>query len=252
MSSIANGEFLEPRLVEVYDAECPWSREDDLFVDLVGGEPMRVLDLGCGTGRLALGLAGAGHRVTGVDPAPASIAAARRKPGADAITWIEGDSSTLPAASFDVAVMTSHVAQFFVSDASWATVLADLGRAVVPGGRVMFDARDPAARGWERWNVVDSARDIRLPHGSVVAITTEVTEFVGDAVTSVHRYVFANGDRLAASVTLRFRSLVEIEQPLRTAGFEVTEVFGGWHRQPVGDGDGEFIVVARRRVTPPA
>jgi 2-polyprenyl-3-methyl-5-hydroxy-6-metoxy-1,4-benzoquinol methylase len=71
----------------------------------------RVVDLGCGTGRLTLGIAAAGHSVTGVDPARASIAAARAKPGADRVTWIEGTSRWLPDRTFDVVTMTAHVAR---------------------------------------------------------------------------------------------------------------------------------------------
>ncbi|HEX6920353.1 MAG TPA: class I SAM-dependent methyltransferase, partial [Actinomycetes bacterium] len=79
-----NAEFRDRRLVPVYDAECPWSRDDDFFLSVVGETPgARVLDLGCGTGRLALGMAAAGHTVTGVDPARASLEAARAKPGAE-------------------------------------------------------------------------------------------------------------------------------------------------------------------------
>ncbi len=92
-------------------------RDDDFFLCVAGETPAaRVLDLGCGTGRLALAMAAAGHAVTGVDPARASLDAARAKPGADEVTWIEGTSSVLPDAAFDVAVMTSHVAQFFGTD----------------------------------------------------------------------------------------------------------------------------------------
>jgi 2-polyprenyl-3-methyl-5-hydroxy-6-metoxy-1,4-benzoquinol methylase len=71
----------------------------------------RVVDLGCRTGRLTLGIAAAGHSVTGVDPARASIAAARAKPGADRVTWIEGTSRWLPDRTFDVVMMTAHVAR---------------------------------------------------------------------------------------------------------------------------------------------
>ncbi|HEX7167908.1 MAG TPA: class I SAM-dependent methyltransferase [Acidimicrobiales bacterium] len=125
-----HAEFRDPRLVEVYDAECPWSGDDDFFPRDPGETAaVRVLDLGCGTGRLALGMAARGHRVTGVDPAAASLTAARAKPGADAVTWMEGTSRALPDAAFDAAVMTSHVAQFFVTDDEWEAVLADLARA---------------------------------------------------------------------------------------------------------------------------
>jgi len=51
--------------VAVYDAAFPWSREDDFFLSVVNETPAaRVLDFGCGTGRLALAMAAAGHTVT--------------------------------------------------------------------------------------------------------------------------------------------------------------------------------------------
>ncbi len=61
--------------------------------------------------------------------------------------------------------MTSHMAQFFVTDEEWRQALADLHRALVPGGRLTFDTRDPRARGWERWNPADSRREVNLPDG---------------------------------------------------------------------------------------
>ena len=242
-----HAEFEDPRLVEVYDATCPWSRDDDFFVAVVaeGGPGLRVVDLGCGTGRLALGLAAHGHSVTGIDPARASLAAARAKPVADHVTWIEGTSSVLRDASLEVAVMTSHVAQFFVTDAAWAEVLADLHRALVVGGRLVFDARDPADRAWARWPA-EWSRRVALPGGDTVAQSIDVTEVAGDTMSHTIHYRFGNGDELASNATLRFRTETELRSSLASAGFTVDAIFGGWNREAVGDGDGEFLVVARK------
>jgi len=49
---VHHAEYRHPRLVEVYDSECRWGPEDDLFVALVGSAPARVLELGCGTAAL--------------------------------------------------------------------------------------------------------------------------------------------------------------------------------------------------------
>jgi len=244
---VRHAEFEDPRLVEVYDATCPWSRDDDFFVSVVeeAGAEIRVLDLGCGTGRLALGLAARGHTVTGVDPAAASLAAARAKPGADRVTWIEGTSAVLPDGSFDAALMTSHVAQFFVGDTEWAALLADVHRALVPGGRLTFDARDPDDRGWERWPE-QWDRTVALPGGGTVAQSVEVTRVAGGLVSHTIRYRFADGTDLASDATLRFRSEADLRRSLADAGFTVEAVFGGWDRRPVGAGDGELLVLASR------
>ncbi len=246
MAAAEPAEFRDPRLVAVYDAMCPWSREDDFFLSLVNETPAsRVLDLGCGTGRLALGIAAAGHRMTGVDPARASLDAARAKPGAERVTWIEGRSSILPAAAFDTALMTSHVAQFVVEDDEWRRTLADLKRALVPGGRLVFDTRDPDARAWEHWNPIDSRREIALPDGRIVIAWNEVTAVQDGAVSFIYHYVFPNGLDVPSAATLRFRSEQEVRSSLQDAGFTVEQIYGGWNREPIGAGDGEFLVIAR-------
>ncbi|OUC94928.1 class I SAM-dependent methyltransferase [Streptosporangium minutum] len=243
-----HAEFNDPRLVAVYDAECPWSRDDDFFLSVVGETPKaRVLDLGCGTGRLALGMAAAGHTVTGVDPARASLQAARVKPGAEQVTWIEGAAETLPERSFDVVVMTSHVAQFFVDDDEWSRALAAVERSLVPGGRLVFDSRDPRDRGWERWNPIDSRRRVRLPDGLEVDSWTRVTAVQSGVVSFIHHYVFPD-EELVSTATLRFRTEEELRASLRAAGFSVEWIYGGWDRQAVGEGDGEFLVIARKRI----
>ena len=241
-----HAEFEDPRLVTVYDAECPWSRDDDFFMSVVNETPnARVLDLGCGTGRLALGMAAAGHLVTGVDPARASLEAARAKAGAGRVTWVEGTSQVLPEQAYDVAVMTSHVAQFFVTDDEWSGALADLKRALVPDGRLVFDTRDPRDRKWDEWNSVDSRRRVTLPDGRIVEAWTEVNFVHGGVVSFTIHYTFPDAAELVSTATLRFRTEDEVRSSLHVAGFTVEQIFGGWDRQVVGEGDGEFLVLAR-------
>ena len=75
-------------LSAVYNAESPWSHEDDFFVSIIEDfAPIRpdraphILDLGCGTGRLTMGLRQLGYQVTGLDPARASLDIARTQAG---------------------------------------------------------------------------------------------------------------------------------------------------------------------------
>ena len=243
-----DAEFHHPRLVEVYDAQNGWAVDDDFFLSLMGVRPgSRVLDLGCGSGRLALGLARAGHEVTAVDPATTLLDAAPAKPGADAVTWIDGTSSVLPDRSFEAAVMTSHVAQFIVDD-EWAATLADLSRALVPGGTLAFDSRDPVDRIWERWNPMGSRRELQLDGGETVTTSMELTGVAGEHVTVELRFRFGDGVELTSRSTLRFRSEETLRSSLHDAGFTVDAVYGGWQRQPVGQGDGELIFTAKARV----
>jgi ubiquinone/menaquinone biosynthesis C-methylase UbiE len=93
----ADAIFEHPRLVGIYDALEP-DREDLLAYVTMASEfhSHRVVDIGCGTGVLALLLAERGVAVTGVDPAAGSLSVAQAKPGAERVTWIHGDATTLP------------------------------------------------------------------------------------------------------------------------------------------------------------
>jgi len=88
------------------------------------GASSRVLELGCGTGRLTLPLAQAGHEVTGIDLSPAMLARARAKLGAqpssvrDRVTLLEGDVSRIELSetpAFDLVVAPFRVLQHFVA-----------------------------------------------------------------------------------------------------------------------------------------
>lgn len=248
-----NGEFEHPRLVEVYDVECTWGIDDDWFASAVGEAAQRVLDLGCGTGRLTTVLARRGHHVTGIDPARASLDAARAKPGGDLVTWIHGTVVDAPAAAFDVALMTSHVAQFIVEDDEWDELWAHFGRAVVSGGRVVFDTRPPEDRIWERWHAAPP-ETLDLPSGGTVTTSTEVTGVSptpsdpgGAVVAFTHHNRFSDGEVLRSDAELRFRTEAFVRRTLDDAGFELAAIVGGWRGEPVGAGDGELIVTAQRR-----
>lgn len=116
----------------------------------------------------------------------------------------------------------------------------------MPGGRLIFDTRDPAAHGWLAWNPVDSRGRVTLPDGREVDLWTEVTQLDGELVSFIQHYtVEGEQDELQSLSTLRFRPEETLRRTLAQAGFEVVHIFGGWKRQPVGQGDGEFIVVAR-------
>lgn len=243
-----NPEYNDPRLVPLYDLQNLWGADDDFFLALANERPgSRVLDLGCGTGRLTTALARAGHRVTGIDPARASLDVARRKPGAAAVTWIHGTAPDAPGDTFDLALMTSHVAQIFVEDAEWRAVLAELHRALRPGGRLAFDSRDPSARGWEGWDSGDVPDTVALPNGQTLTARTTVDAVQGDCVTFTGHLCFVEtGETLQDTSTLRFRGADELSRSLEAAGFVVEHVHGGWYRESVGAGCGELVVLARK------
>lgn len=82
--------YADARLAAIYDACNPPTPDLAFYLAHAGTTSTRVLDLGCGTGRLATALAARGYAVVGVDPATAMLDVARHRDGGDRVRWIQG------------------------------------------------------------------------------------------------------------------------------------------------------------------
>ena len=195
-----------------------------------------MLDLGCGTGTLAIMLAGSGLEVFGADPAGAMLEVARTKQGAERVQWIHGDATAVPSElSVDVVTLTGNAAQAIVDEADWLRTLEAVSGALVPGGHFVFETRDPSMRAWESWTRDES-------HAVVDGVESweEVTRAEWPLVTFDSTTVFPDGTRVVATSTLRFRDRAEVETDLRSVGFVVIDV------RDAPDRPGrEFVFLAR-------
>lgn len=236
------------QLSALYDRENQWSVDDDFFLAFINEYPSsRVLDLGCGTGRLTRAVAAAGHHVVGIDPDADALEAARRKPGAENIRWVQGTSNRIPeGVPFDVVILTSHVAQAISDDAAWARTLDEVHHALVPGGRLIFDSRDPAARAWERWTPKNTVGMYTLPDGTSIETWADCTAPVDGQATLTEHRVRPGHEEETATLVLRFRSETRLREDLAVAGFAVDSVEGGWAGEAVGEGPGELIVIVHK------
>lgn len=235
--------FAHPRLAAIYDGLDPDRRDLDVYRAVVAEVGARsVLDVGCGTGTLALSLAAAGVDVWGVDPAAASLAVARAKPGADKVHWLRGDAGTLPPLQVELALMTGNVAQAIVEPADWATALQGVHAALRPGGRLVFETRDPAAHGWAGWTRDRTYRVVDLPGVGPLENWVELTDVALPLISFRTTFVFgADGAVLTSDSTLRFRERDEVVADLSAAGFVLDEVRDAPDRPGL-----EFVFFAHR------
>jgi ubiquinone/menaquinone biosynthesis C-methylase UbiE len=225
--ALTDAAFEDPRLAAIYDALDPDRSDLDAYLAMVEAFGARsLLDLGCGTGVFALLLAERGLEVIGVDPAGALLDVARAKPGAEGVTWIHGDASAIPAGTrVDMVTMTANVAQVFLTDADWRATLSAVHAALRPGGRLVFESRDPARRAWEEWTEERTRTTTDIPGVGRVTDWVQVTDVDGELVTFVSPNVFeADATTIVSRSTLRFRSRDEIEASLEESGFLVDEV----------------------------
>jgi ubiquinone/menaquinone biosynthesis C-methylase UbiE len=240
---VADALFSEPRLAEHYDPLDPDRSDLDAYVALATESGARaVLDIGCGTGTLACLLARRGVQMTAADPAAASLAVARRKPGAEHVHWLQADAASLPPLQVDLVTMTGNVAQVFLTGQEWAVALRSAHQALRPGGRLVFESRDPARAAWLEWTRDQTYRRVVVPGAGSVETWTDLTAVEGNLVSFRTTFVLGR-DRtvLTSDSTLRFRSRDELTRSLLAAGLVVDDV------RDAADRPGrEFVFIASR------
>lgn len=237
--------FENQRLAAIYDSFDPDRSDLDAYEAIVNEfRACSVLDIGCGTGTFACRLASQGIKVIGVDPAAASLNVARTKPWSDRVEWILGDALYIPPLAVDLATMTGNVAQVFLTDNEWKETLRKVHAALRPGGRFVFEARDPKAQAWLGWNRENTYRCVVVPNFDTVEGWVEVTDVQGSLVSFRWTYIFkSDGTVITSDSTLRFRSREEITNSLQDVGLFVDEVRGAPDRPGL-----EFVFIACRPI----
>lgn len=131
------------RLAQTYDRLRPvderWHQTVTRMVELGDLRGRTVLDIGCGTGRLALALARRhGAKVTGLDPSPEMLSVARRKDPSGA--WVLGHAESLPFAD---GAFQRAVSSLVVHHLDRPAAFPEVHRVLEPGGQLVISTADP-------------------------------------------------------------------------------------------------------------
>jgi SAM-dependent methyltransferase len=160
--------------------------EADLVEWLLGARRSRVLDAGCGTGRVAIELARRGHDVAGVDVDPAMLEVARAR--APELPWVTADLSApdlvLGASGFDLVVAAGNVMVFLAPETEGA-VVANLARQLVPGGLLVVGFQLGGRLTLDTYDALGASAGVELVERWA---TWEREPYLGgDYAVSVHR-----------------------------------------------------------------
>ncbi|MGI9119072.1 MAG: class I SAM-dependent DNA methyltransferase [Acidimicrobiales bacterium] len=214
----------------------------DALVALAGAGP--VLELGIGTGRLALPLARRGFEVHGIDASPAMVARLGAKPGGAALAVTVADFADVAVevpGGFGLVLAAYNTLFNLTSADAQRRCLANVARCLRPGGALVVEAFVPST---EPDSATGDVTASAVEAGRVVLQVTRrhpATQTVDGSVVSITE----GGIRLRPW-HIRYAPPDEIDAMAAAAGLELTDRWSGWQGQPFGAESTNHVSVYRR------
>ena len=232
------------RIASTYDAlhahMDPAAAVETLAERAGGG---RALELGIGTGRIALPLAARGVAVHGIDASEAMVERLRAKPGGAAIEVALGDFADVAVAGeFDLVFVAFNTFFALLTQDDQVRCFANVAKRLAPDGAFVIEAFVPDlgryARGQRHLNLVrfDSDRSV-LDAAEHAPVTQRVTA----------RLLVIEDERVQTyPLEIRYAWPSELDLMARLAGLRLRERWGGWSREPFTAASSSHVSVYER------
>jgi SAM-dependent methyltransferase len=232
------------RIAEVYDQWHRVPKNADAVVtflaDLTGRGP--VLELGIGTGRIALPLSQRGVNVHGIDTSPSMVAKLRAKPGGERIPVTIGDFATLPVeGQFSLVFVVFNTFFGLPTQEAQVGCFEAVARHLTDDGLFVIEAFAPDLSRYDRGQRIE----VFSADSDVVALGVSVHDPVGQRVTSQHVLLSHEGVRLYP-VQVRYAWPSELDLMARLAGLRLRERWAGWNREPFSAASASHVSVYGR------
>jgi SAM-dependent methyltransferase len=224
-------DYFSERVAERYDESAADMFESaavdpvvDFLADLAGHGA--ALELGIGTGRIALPLARRGVRMHGIDLSEAMVARLRAKPGAELIGVTIGDfATTTVEGHFSLAYLVFNTIMNLTTQDEQIACFQNVAAHLEPGGCFVIEVGVPGLQ--------------RLPPGETVrAFDVSATKLGFDEYDVAsqglisHHYSVADGKLELFSVPFRYVWPSELDLMARLAGMTLRQRWRGWKREP--------------------
>jgi SAM-dependent methyltransferase len=223
--------YFDERIAKSYDAKWPELFEPatvdpavSFLADLAGTGA--ALELGIGTGRIAIPLSQRGVRVYGIDLSPDMVAQLQAKPGTDAIGVTIGDfATTSVGGTFKLAYLVRNTIMNLTTQDEQVACFQNVAAHLEPGGCFVIEVGVPGLQ--------------RLPPGETVRAFTVTPTHLGfeeyDVATQIafsHHYWVVDGQLETLSAPFRYVWPSELDLMARLAGMTLRERWSGWTREP--------------------
>jgi SAM-dependent methyltransferase len=213
----------------------------EFLAELASGGP--ALELGIGTGRIAVPLAKRGIRVHGIDLSEAMVAQLRRKPGADRIGVTIGDFAAATVEErFSVAYLVFNTIMNLTSQDEQVACFRNVAAHLQPGGCFVIEVGIPDLQ--------------RLPPGETVRAFTVTPERLGFDEYEIatqglisHHYWIEDGKLEVFAAPFRYVWPAELDLMARLAGMSLRERWSGWNREPFTSDSRQHVSVWEKRAS---
>jgi SAM-dependent methyltransferase len=222
----SSGEYFEPAAIEA---------TVDFLAALAGDGA--ALELGIGTGRIALPLSQRGVRLAGIDLSEAMVSRLRAKPGGDEIEVAIGDfATTRVEGTFRLAYLVFNTINNLTTQDQQVACFENAAAHLEPGGCFVIEVGVPKLR--------------RLPPGQSFVPFQVSPEYVGIDEYDVlnqglisHHLWLADGHWERRSIPFRYVWPAELDLMARLAGLTLRERWSGWKREPFTAESGKHVSV---------
>jgi len=247
------------RIAEYYDLEHDVVEDDiELYVAIADQVDGPVLEIGCGSGRLLVPLADAGHNVTGLDRSRAMLDRARnRLLGAGyagtRVTLFHGDMvepQAAPGGPFGLVLFSLNALMHLPDAAAQVAALTAARQAMLPHGQVVADVMNPTpqyllelGRGVLHEWALDLDEGVHIDKWSLRSIDP-VGQTIGTTLWYDHLDEHGGLTRTRTEFDLRYVHVSELVLMFRLAGFEDIRVFGSLDLAPVDESSERILVIA--------
>lgn len=246
----------DPDLPELLDLDYgDFAADLPLYEDLARACDGPLLELGAGTGRVALHLARAGHEVWGTDVSEAALARARCQAGSERLRLVHADMRDFDLGrAFELVFAAFGTFHHLLTADDQLACLRCVARHLTPGGRFVCDLRPLLAAEWASGATVpllhDWTRVLPRTGETVTKLRSVRVDRARQLQREEHCYdrLLADGSlrRTAAHVDLRFTSRYEMEGLLAAAGLRLEQFYGGYELSPFDDESELMITFARK------
>jgi SAM-dependent methyltransferase len=223
--------YFDERIAKAYDAKWDYLAEPavvdpavNFLAELAGTGA--ALELGIGTGRLALPLSRRGVAVHGIELSTAMVAQLRAKPGADTIGVTIGDfATTRVGGTFTLAYLVRNTIANLTTQDQQVACFGNVAAHLEPGGCFVIEVYIPELQ--------------RLPPGETIHAFTVTPTHLGfeeyDVATQIaysHHYWMVDGKLETFSAPFRYVWPSELDLMARLAGMTLRERWSSWDREP--------------------